>query len=817
MKQHDVSAYFKQQPLFKLSPIALVIASLGLAFQPVALAAQTQKNQITSAVANKSQQYNIQAGPLSQVLSEFAGKAGIALSFNAADFNNIKSSGLRGSYSLEQGFIKLLSATRYTVEKQKSGSYVLVKKSTRIGTLATAVIESEDLKDGSAEDGYRVDEISAVGPWQGRTLQETPYSINVVSESLIKNLQATSPDQVYKMNPVIQLNLPQTMNDNAVPTTRGFLHSGVAHNGISREKWNSHHASVMEETAQIEVLTGLSGFFYGADNIGGTVNYVSKRPTVERINNITFGNTSGKNIYLHGDFGGQFDEDGTFGYRLNVVTQDGDTHVDNQSLKRNSIGLVVDWQVNNDLLIEVNVSKRDYLLDGRQALWFLGDIDSRPEAKQIDSNKLWSQKWAKQEHNSHRLGASIDWTINENIRWRSAYETEDTGLKGYFTGNTLQSDTSYDQQMRKSSPASMISSGGFSYLDISFDTADIAHTITTGWRFSKSHMLEYERNESVRVFSSDLSLESPTYVSEPDWGTPDTGTQIDKMKLASHNYIIGDDIKFNKQWSALVGLSLVEVSISNYWRDDYKESAVTPNLSLIYQPLDNITTYASYSEGFEIGGTAADYHKSAKNNVINAGEVMKPLTSSQIEFGAKIDMNGMLLTAALFEIDKGLEYYNAVNDKQYEFVQDGRQVHRGLEFTATGKLTENLTLVGGFTLLDAQTKDNKSNVELEGKRPVDVAKQMFKLYGEYNITAIPGLVINGGFSHTGSFYGDEMNTDLIDSYTLVDIGARYNLALANKDVTLRLNINNLTDEQYWVMGWYLGDRRTVSASVSVAF
>ena len=178
----------------------------------------------------------------------------------------------------------------------------------------------------------------------------------------------------------------------------------------------------------------------------------------------------------------------------------------------------------------------------------------------------------------------------------------------------------------------------------------------------------------------------------------------------------------------------------------------------------------------------------------------------------------MLLTAAVFEIDKALEYYNVVNSKEYEFVQDGRQVHRGLEFTATGKLRENLSLVAGFTLLDAQVKDNKAYPTSEGKRPREVAEQLFKLYGEYNITAIPGLIINGGVNHTGSFYGNNFtNTDKVDAYTLVDIGARYNLSLVNKDVTLRLNIKNVTDEQYWVSEKDLGVRRTVSASVSVAF
>ena len=691
------------------------------------------------------------------------------------------------------------------------------KKSTdEIQVLATTKVQAEDLKDGSAEDGYRVDEISAVGPWQGRTLQQTPYSINVVSASLIENLQATSPDQVYKIIPVIQLSQPQTRYGQSYATMRGFSNATVANNGISSEKGSDAWDIIMEQTAQIEVLTGLSGFFYGASNIGGTINYVSKKPTDERINKLTFGNTTGSNLYLHGDFGGQFDEDGTFGYRLNVVTQDGDTHVDHQSLQRNSLGLVLDWQVTDDLLIAVNASKRDWQLDGNQATWWVDEIESRPAAKDIDANKFWSQKWTNIDLNSQSLGATIDWAINKNINWRSTYSTAETKRQMKFTNNDLQSNTSYNQWIANYSPQNFFSSGGFSYLDINFNTGDIEHTLTTGWRFSKGHFQEHEQWNRGIFTEDNLSTEKPTYITEPDWGNPDLGKVTDKYKKASHNYIIGDDIRFNQQWSALVGISLVEVSVSNYWKADYKESAVTPNLSLIYQPLDNITTYVSYSEGFEVGGIANDFLNG--ETVINAGEVMEPLTSSQIELGAKVDIDGILLTAALFEIDKGLEYYNAINDNQYEFVQDGRQVHRGLEFTATGKLSENLTLVGGFTLLDAQVKDNKANPTSEGNTPENVAEEMFKLYGEYNVTAIPGLVINGGFNHTGSFYGGSLtNTDKIDAYTLVDIGARYNLDLANKDVTLRLNINNLTDEQYWLTNTFLGDRRTVSASVSVAF
>ena len=365
---------------------------------------------------SSSQQISVASGELGQVLSEFAAQHNTVIYFDAKLVNGLQAKAINGRYTIEQALTLLLSNSGLSFAKDKNGNYQ-IKKGTAVGTLATAIVASEDLKDGSAADGYRVDEISAVGPWQGRTLQETPYSINVVSESLIQNLQATSPDQAYKIIPAIQLSSPQRAYGYSMPVMRGFYNGTVAHNGINNEKWSYATDIVMEQTAQIEVLTGLSGFFYGASNIGGTINYVSKKPTDERINKLTFGNTSGSNLYLHGDFGGQFDENGTFGYRLNVVTQEGDTHVEHNSIKRNSLGLVLDWQVTDDLLIAVNASKRDWKIDGRPAVWAMGDIESRPAAKQIDSNKLWAQKWAKMELNSQRLGATIDWTINEHISW----------------------------------------------------------------------------------------------------------------------------------------------------------------------------------------------------------------------------------------------------------------------------------------------------------------------------------------------------------------------------------------------------------------
>ena len=736
--------------------------------------------------------------------------------FDAKLVKGLQAKKINGRYTIEQALTLLLSNSGLSFVKDKNGNYQ-IKKGASVGTLATAIVASEDLKDGSAADGYRVDEISAVGPWQGRTLQETPYSMSVVSGSLIENVQATTADQIYKMNPLTQLTKPAEHFDIVEVHMRGFVASFV-NNGISRQKKDWDNQIVMEEIAQIEILSGLSGFIYGGDNIGGSLNYISKRPTDERLNNISFGNTSGSNLYLHGDFGGQFDADGIFGYRINAVVQDGETQVEHKSIKRNSINTVFDWQLTDNLLIEINASKRDYHFKGDPGLWFLSGGVKRPKADFIDNNKLWGQKWTMTHNISKRLGASMHWQLNDNLTLRGAYRTDETKKALTITHRTIQQDNTYNINFATTSEHGSrkhTGSGGYLFADFTFSTGDIEHKLTAGWQSSKTQA-EWPENLWANPLSfQGLSLLTPTYLDKPDWSDHDSGKSRVHNLRSSDNFTIGNDISFNEQWSALVGISKVELSHGQFSDEMFKDSALTPNIALIYQPIDNVTSYISFNEGLEAGGMAEDRYETLE--VINAGEVMKPLMSSQLELGVKINIGDILLTAALFEIDKPFEYYQMVNNSQYKFVQDGRQVHKGLEFTATGKLTENLSLVGGFTLLDAQTKNNKENPELEGKSPRGVAEQMFKLYGEYNITAIPGLVVNGGFSHTGNAYGDSMNTDKIEAYTLFDMGARYNLDIAATAVTLRLNINNLTDECYWANSAFLGERRTISASVSVAF
>ena len=683
---------------------------------------------------------------------------------------------------------------------------IVIKKIEGQGTVLEPISVNTG-KSGSAENGYLVDETSNIGPWRGKSIQDTPVSINVITEDLIQNLQATSTDQIYNINPTVQKRDSYKNESMGNVILRGFESRTVAYDGMKTPMF-SHNLDV-EEYERIETITGLSGFLYGANNVGGFRNFISKRPTSKAQHSITVGNAGGTSgYYTHIDLGGPLTEDGKLGYRLNVISQDNDTHIENQHIERQVINLAFDYKPTDNLLLQALVSDSDYKLDGTQATWSLATGAKRPDASTIDSNKLWGQQWTKRYSEARRYNINALWNINDNIDFRTASLREETKRKMGLPFNTIEADGTYSQIAYNSDDEeSSYSNSAYAFLDFDFDTGSINHQLTTGMQMSERYWTTQSSDWSnVSVTGT---FDSPTYVSPPKASV--LGSKDKEPKTKNTNFSVGDSITFNEDWSLIAGASYVELETT----EGVKTDEITPSVSLLYKPIENLTLYTSYMEALEQGGKANDKYNGY--NVTNAKQQMDPLMSDQIEVGAKLTLGNTLLTAAYFEIDKGLQYYDASDITKPKYVQDGRQVHKGFEFTATGKLTDNLTALGGFTMLDAKVKKQKQNPLLEGKRPINVADNFVKLFLEYTPFNNMDFAINGGANYTGSFYGDNLNTDKVDSYTIFDLGARYTTKATIYPLTFRINVNNLTDEEYWVSGDFLGDRRTVHASVQMKF
>lgn len=769
--------------------------------------------------------YQLPAAPLASTLTQIASQAGIVLSIDPALTAGKQSAPVTGDYDALEALQQALQGSGLQLQQNSAGTYNLTPVPQAAMALPDVTVTSQAINEGSAASGYRSDTAQNVGALGGMRLQDAPYSVSVVSKELLQNIQATSTDDVFKLSPATQFTSPVSAGYASAVSMRGFSGAGnlsIANDGL-RFSTGYDGGNYIEEMERLEILTGLSGFLYGPANPGGLVNYVLKRPTYERYNSLTLGNAGGENYYLHGDFGGPIDDAGVFAYRVNLLSQDGETAIDLQKRRREMLSVALDWNVSDDLQIQFDASHKKSETRGLSSYWFFGDQSLRPDAKDLDNDKLYSQKWAFSDSEHDRVGSRFNWRLDDVFTLRGALSYSEYTEEYTYTGPTVYSAGNYTQPLYAFAPVENEETSAYLFLDAAFATGAIEHKTTLGYQGNVARVRNYEDHipypgpQYNDVVGTPSPFSQTPQVDKPGYSIGN-GDQRLSSRTQSDNFLIGDVISFNEQWSSILGLT--HTTIKTYSNDfiwagafgygetasKYDESETSPNVSLIYKPVPWLTTYASYIEGLQAGGIAP-------STALNAGQAMAPLVSEQYEVGVKASVGETLLTLALFNIDKPNTYTNGAG----LFVQDGRQENNGLEFGITGKVLPELTLVGGVTLLDPQVKDSGAAAS-EGQKPTNVASQLAKLYAEYDINAVPGFALTGGGYYTGKQYSDEANQHSLPSFTTFDAGARYRAQLgSNNSLTLRTNISNLANKEYWLSSHYLGAPRTLTFSAQLEF
>ncbi|HRN82197.1 MAG TPA: TonB-dependent receptor [Nitrosomonas europaea] len=743
---------------------------------------------------------NIPSQPLSDALLQLGQQTSLQILYTPDLVRELNTSGLQGNYTPENALRQLLKGTG--IEYERQGNTVTLKRISAV-TLPPLTVSTASLKQGTAEEGYRVSNISGIGLWGERSLRDTPYSMSVVPSDLIENVNAQNMGQIFKMNPLTQE--PNIQNHNSVPfvTIRGFQSENPVYDGIPLADGNGSVISVIE-IDRVEILSGTSGFLYGGGRVGGAINYVTKGPTDIPLRRLTFGNYGGTQFYGHADIGGKFDERGRFGYRANLLYQGGDTAI-GEPVNQKVVNVVLDGHLTDTLYADVKYTYNDYKKEATQPTF--NNVRDRAT---IDTNKRYSPKWASNDIESHKVYTSLRWDPIKYFTLRSAFFYQDTRAKTNQITLNEQVDRTFIPSITSNNAWQKYENyGGYIYLDTRFSTFAVDHKLTFG--YSSTVLDQVTPDNSPRWSGTNLALSEIRNISRPDWeelpGTMST------WFTRYHNVLLGDEITFNNQWSAMVGLNYATAmnKATGFYGDGskYEKSALSPTVSLLYKPIEAVTTYVSYMEALERGTIVG-------NTYTNRGEVLPPLVSKQYEAGLKYDINpNLLLSTALFRIEKANQFSNLAAPIP-TYVRDGLQVHNGVELVLTGKITDNLTIMGGGTLMDLSV-EKSNNPALAGKKPTNAASRMGKIYAEYALPWVPGLSLTGGIYYTSERYANAANTDKIPSYTLYDIGARYNTRVLDKALTVRLNIINLTGKDYWQNATYLGVPRTVAFSVSTMF
>ncbi|MFV0481937.1 MAG: TonB-dependent receptor [Campylobacteraceae bacterium] len=697
-----------------------------------------------------------------------------------------------------------------------------------ISVTTKAFSESE----GGIATGFLAKDVN-LGPLGDKKAIDVPYQINTIPKEIIKNQRSRGLEDVVKYVPSAQIE-QRGGAEVGRPQTRGMRGDVVANSF-----WDGFHvvsttATPMAQFDSLQIQNGLAGSLYGAQNPSGIYNFTLKRPTDTFENSLLFTYTQKANFGVDVDLGGKTQY---VGYRANLLYNDGEFIAKDSTLRRKLASLGLDFYLTDYLTLETNFIYYNYIKEGH-AGQFNMPINTLGQAtytlpSAVDSSKKGlGQEYAGMDLTTKTASGKLKYEIADNWYAEAGYLTQraDRGMYGVtntFTSNN--GDYRAAQGLNKATTNRFEIDSWLARVNTKQNFFEMDHDISLGgsgynWQIiSNTASLP---NPSASKNLGNSSINNPT--SFPNPGGFSTAKKFKKASETIVNSItLADSIKINENWEAMFSISESWMKSKSFntttgaktsSRSDSGESYAA---SIIYKPLDTWSIYVTYADSLQAGDTGSHADGTAV--------VLKPYRSKQYEIGTKVMLDYVDLSAAVFQIERPIAYLG--NDALFR--EQGDQKNIGFEFMAAGKLTDDLSLFGGFTYIDSELSGTKV-AGTNKKQVIGIPKWQANMLLEYTVPSFEELVLSTNLHYTGKRAIDQANTQWADDYYTVDLAARYATKVYGQRTIFRLSVNNVFNEKYWAgvfasngldgearanqsHSLFLGESRSITASVEVRF
>lgn len=205
--------------------------------------------------------------------------------------------------------------------------------------------------------------------------------------------------------------------------------------------------------------------------------------------------------------------------------------------------------------------------------------------------------------------------------------------------------------------------------------------------------------------------------------------------------------------------------------------------SLALPVTESLTGFVATTRGIEEAGTAPQ-------NAANRFEVLSPVLATQSEIGVHWRPSDRLrVVATLFDIEKPEPGFDAQN--VYRYLTS--VTHRGVEASVAAQLTDRFSVLAGGAWFEPELRGDA----VDGKRPVGRSSEIALLSFKYRMPFPQGLSFDVDATYTGPRPTAADNRFETPGYTLINVGARYELDFASIPIAVRLRIYNASDEYAW--------------------
>ncbi|MET0181225.1 MAG: TonB-dependent siderophore receptor [Novosphingobium sp.] len=228
-----------------------------------------------------------------------------------------------------------------------------------------------------------------------------------------------------------------------------------------------------------------------------------------------------------------------------------------------------------------------------------------------------------------------------------------------------------------------------------------------------------------------------------------------------------------------------------------------PKASIIFEPSDNTSFYATYSRASVPPGNSVSNGSLATplaGAAITAND-LSPEKTETFDIGAKFSVFGdrLLIQTAIYQINR--KNARDIDPTTQLLVASGdpKQRLRGFEFGASGTITPDILVTANYAFVDAEIREAVASGVIDlasiGKQVRYVPRHSASLWTAYKPLEgnLKGLEVGLGANYQSKVYLNNQNTQVAPSFFVVDALLGYNFGRFN----VSLNGYNLTDKLYY--------------------
>lgn len=616
-----------------------------------------------------------------------------------------------------------------------------------------------------------------VGGKVATSLLDTPASVSVITQKEIEQRSASTTEEVLQYTPGVITDYYGTDDRNDYFQIRGFQ-ATTYRDGLTLGSMRG----VREEPfayERIEVLRGANSTLFGPADPGGSVNFVSKQPRFERIRQgyVTYGSFDHKEAGV--DVGDAVNGSDTLAFRLTGKLQDSEREYDHSQDDNGFVMGGLTWEPTAFTSATLIV---DHLRQDNTP-----NSGGYPKDREYDRDAFFGER----SYNFHdvertNISASFKHDFDNGFTLRSNLRHSDlSDGYGYVYINDVARRTGplVDRgYLGSDGEAEQLNGNLMLQYDARFENIDSSTIV--GVEYLDAH------SENVSVYGSADPIDAtrPVYRGV----SPAIVYQDKDQDSTIKSLFLQQNLSFYERVILTLGMrhDSMDVSETDHLSgtrssDRFSENSFRSALTYIVN--DEVSAYVSMVESVsppEVGVT--------------------PERGSQYELGVKYSPAAInaLFSAAIYELIQD-DVATAVVQPNGAIEQQtvGEQRVRGLDLEAKAELTENLSVIGGYSYMETEVLRGALNVwgvgvvSIEGNEFVSAPKHSASLWSYYSV---PGTSVSVGLGarYVGSYHFSNFNdTGESEATTLFDAAFNYQIT---KDTDLAVNVSNLLDEQHVV-------------------